>query len=197
MSTIRTFIALALPTEAKTALTNLQQQLKATLDGQAVRWTSPENMHLTLHFLGDISTDQVDKINLALQHSVKEQTAFSLSLAETGCFPNLRRPRIIWVGLRGVLEPLITLQGIVGEQLHTAIGFEPETRPYSPHLTIGRVKKNLPTVKLRQLGQQMGQFKIGHLADLPVTAISLMQSDLRPTGSIYTRLVEVPLLIDD
>lgn len=187
MTTIRSFIAIELSEAAQAALAALQQRLKDVVPPNTVRWMAPKNIHLTLHFLGDITSDDTAKVAEALQHSTQRHQPFSLRLEGLGCFPNPRRPRIVWVGVGGDRSSLVDLHTDLGRQLKV-IDFTPESRPYSPHLTVGRVKKGVPSGQLRRLGQALEQASVGHLATLPITEISLMQSDLKPSGPIYTPL---------
>ncbi len=193
MQTIRSFIAIELPDGTKMALSRLQNRFKPLILPNAVRWISSSNIHLTLHFLGDVPKSAIDKIVETLRQSAVTWSPFSLRLAGVGCFPNFYRPRIVWVRVEGETDPLIKLRQDVGERLK-AIDFIPETRPYSPHLTIGRVKEGLSPTQLSDLGQQIELLEVQQLAPLAVTAIYLIQSDLRSTGGpIYTPLAEVRL----
>jgi len=190
MKTVRTFIAIELSTEAQANITQLQSRLKGVSPPNTVRWTVPQNIHLTLHFLGDIAMDDLEEVARAVEATATGCPAFSLKLASLGCFPNTRRPRIVWVGVSGETDTLIKLHQTLGDQLRRRIGFQPESRPYSPHLTIGRVKRGIPPRKLDQLGQMLKQEipQVGQLAALPVTEIQLIQSDLKPDGPVYTPL---------
>lgn len=189
MTTIRAFIAIDLPVEARTALTDFQNRLKAIVPPNTVRWTGPQNIHLTLHFLGNIAANEVVKVIEVLESRSAAYPPFSLTLAGLGCFPNLRRPRIVWVGVEGDTASLVGLHHDVGQQLKV-IDFRPEARPYSPHLTLGRVNKGIPARRLQQLGEaiEREQPGTGPLARLTVTEINLMQSELKPGGPVYTRL---------
>ncbi len=190
MTTIRSFIAIDLSTEARAALSNLQNRLKSIVPPKSVRWTAPQNIHLTLHFLGDMATNDIAKVSDALGATASACQPFSLTLGRLGCFPNMRRPRIVWVGISGDTPALVTLHQDLGKGLKTAIGFNPEPRPYSPHLTIGRVAKGIRPRHLPQLSQALTQEQanIGQLVNLAVTKISLIKSELKPTGAIYTQL---------
>jgi 2'-5' RNA ligase len=194
MTTIRSFIAIELSDEVRAALADLQNRLKAVAPAQVVRWAAPESIHLTLHFLGDVAADNIEKITKLIQLAALPYPPFDLSVGGLGCFPNTRRPRIIWVGVSGQTETLLSLQQSLGEKLK-AIGFTPEARPYAPHLTVGRVKDGLPQRQLTQLGQMLEreQSQVGQLATLPVTEISLMKSELKPAGAVYTRLASAKL----
>jgi 2'-5' RNA ligase len=194
MPAIRTFIAVELTDAAHTILAEVQNRLKAAVPAHTVRWTAPENIHLTLHFLGDTPTDDIKKISDLMTEVAATCRPFSVNLGDLGCFPHTRRPRIVWVGVSGQLDQLVKLYDDLGRRLKT-IGFTPEARPFSPHLTIGRVKDGLPSPKLAQLGQTLerAQPNVGHLTTLAVAEISLMQSNLQPTGAVYTPLVHVRL----
>ncbi len=195
MTTIRAFIAIDLSAEARAAVADLQNRLKGRLVPRTVRWTAPPNMHLTLHFLGNVVPDSLEDIEAALARTAAVHAPFRLDLVGLGCFPNARRPRVVWVGIGGQTEALVAMQHTLGQQLKQATGFTPESRPYAPHLTIGRVKKGLPSRKLSQVGQLITQEqpRVKRLARLPVGNISLVQSDLTPTGPIYTTLARQSL----
>jgi 2'-5' RNA ligase len=192
MTTIRAFIAIELSDAARAAITDLQNRLKTVVPPRAVRWTAPQNIHLTLHFLGNITTGEVEKVTAALDAATTTGHPFSLDLSGLGCFPNSRRPRIVWVGVLGKTASLVALHRDLGDRLNKAIDFSPESRPYSPHLTIGRVKKGVRPRHLRQLGPvlEQEQARVGQLARLKVDEISLIKSELKPTGPVYTKLSE-------
>jgi 2'-5' RNA ligase len=192
--TIRAFIAIELSDEARAAVAKLQNRLKTLVPAQTVRWTAPENIHLTLHFLGNIEASQVDSVKQLLPLSGSACPAFSLSLSGLGCFPNTRRPRIVWTGVLGQTEALVKLYHDLGKRL-LAIGYTPEARPYAPHLTIGRVREGLPAQQLTRLGQilEREQNKVDELAELRVVEIALMQSDLKPGGPVYIQLAHASL----
>jgi 2'-5' RNA ligase len=189
MTTIRTFIAVELSDEARTALADLQKRLKDAVPPKTVRWTRPQNIHLTLHFLGDVAKSDITQVADALQQSTATYPPFLLRLSGLGCFPNMRRPRIVWAGVTGDTASLVKLHRDLGQRLQV-IDFKPDTRPYSPHLTIGRVKRGLPGPELVELGDRLEQVKseVAELAPLPVRQIGLIKSDLKPTGAVYTPL---------
>jgi 2'-5' RNA ligase len=193
--TVRSFIAIELSEESRTELARLQSRLKEASPPTAIRWTDPKNVHLTLHFLGDLAEDQLENVSRTVSDAAAPHTPFSLSLSSLGCFPNLRRARIVWVGITGDTDRLVALQSDLGDRLKKGIGFEPESRTYSPHLTIGRVKKGLTQNPLRELGQILEQQipRVGRLATLPVDYIHFIRSDLKPDGPVYTSLAKAPL----
>lgn len=195
MTTIRSFIAVELSDEARAALADLQDHLKRVAPAQTVRWTVPESIHLTLHFLGDVAPETIPKITSLLEQAAAVYPPFTLTLGGLGCFPNSRRPRIVWTGVFGQTDILVQLHGELGEKLKT-LGFTLDARPYSPHLTLGRVKDGIPQRQLAQLGQTLEQTQpaVGQLATLPVSEISLMKSDLKPAGAVYIRLALAKLV---
>lgn len=193
--TVRAFIAIELSEDARQGLAMLQDRLRGILPPDTVRWAAATNIHLTLHFLGDLRRNHLETVERILLDAAGRSSPFSLTLAGLGCFPNPRRPRIVWVGISGETEPLRLLHKRLGKDLKKSIGFHPEPRPFSPHLTIGRVKKALrtqPSVRLGSLLEQ--QFDtVGDLAVLKVDKILLIQSDLRPDGPVYTSLAQAEL----
>jgi 2'-5' RNA ligase len=192
---IRCFIAIELNQDAREQLSRIQKRLKASLPGHAVRWTPPANVHLTLHFLGDVQTDRIDLVGQILQNVGAVFSPFSLTLANLGTFPNTRRPRIVWVSVSGETERLVRLQTELGTELQKGIGFRPESRPYSPHLTIGRVKKDIAQERLHELGRHLeaAGSTVGHLTELRVERIHLIRSDLTPAGPIYSHIHDAVL----
>jgi len=189
-TTIRAFIAIELPGPVTAALLRLQNQLKKSVPIHAVRWVAPQNIHLTLHFLGDIAAGDVDKISAGIEAVAAPAAPFELSVGGLGCFPNLHRPRVVWVGLPEKHAALAALHQNLGRQLQAAINFSPETRPFAPHLTLGRVSDGGPPRDLRQLSATIEQHQraAGKLAELPVTAVSFIKSELRPSGAVYSLL---------
>jgi len=193
--TIRSFIAIQLTDEARGGLAQLQGELKNILPPNTVRWTSPKNIHLTLHFLGDVDKNQLETISRTVHELSHRHTALILDLVNLGCFPNTRRPRIVWVGLSGEIDALAHIQQELGKALQAAIGFQPESRKYSPHLTIGRVKKGVPQQQLHELGRALENeiSRVGRLSSLPVDFIHFIRSDLKPAGPIHTTLSKAHL----
>lgn len=183
--TIRSYISIELPDEVRTALATLQSRLKRAAPPQAVRWSSPDNIHLTLHFLGEVTPADFVKLDQALKGMPLPYLPFSLTISELGCFPNLRRPRVIWTGIQGDTRSLLRLHQEVEALLKETIGFKPEARPYSPHLTLGRVKP-ISSSQLAELSQalQQAQGKVDQVAILEVSEIHLMMSKLNQGRNI-------------
>jgi 2'-5' RNA ligase len=184
---IRSFIAIDLPEETRRALAEIQEQLKQS--GARVRWVNPGSIHLTLKFLGDIHPDQVDDIAAATARAVRSEPQLNLRAAGLGAFPNHRKPRVIWVGLRGEVERLVNIQAGLEKALEP-LGFALEGRGFRPHLTIGRVKDRH---RLQSLIDAMSTLELPEFNSFDADEIILYKSDLRPTGAIYTKLHRMPL----
>lgn len=192
MEKIRTFIAIELDESIQDGLTELQEQLKGKVPRDSVRWVRPDGIHLTLKFLGDVPVNQIEEITRALQKSCQGFAPFSLSCARLGCFPDLKRPRVVWVGIQEETGTLAQLQRAVEENV-APLGYSTEKREFSPHLTLGRIQKRVGSGDLRRLGELVGASEIGILGQMEVRSIHLMRSDLRPSGAVYTRLAEIEL----
>ncbi len=192
MERIRTFIAIELDESIKDELTKLQEQLKGKAPQGSVRWVRPGGIHLTLKFLGNVPADQIEEIARALQKSCQGFAPFSLSCGGLGCFPNLKRPRVVWVGIQEETGTLAQLHKAIEENV-APLGYPPEKRKFSPHLTLGRVQKRVGSGDRRRLGELVETLEIGTLGQMEVRSVNLMRSDLRPGGAVYTRLAEVKL----
>ncbi len=190
MPTIRTFIAIELTAPILASLGDLQSRMQRDLPPKLLRWVRPEGIHLTLVFLGDIPVEQVDPIAEALTEACAGHSPFTVSVAGMGCFPNVRRPRVAWVGVEEPSGALARLQHDI-EQALVPLGFRPEARAFSPHLTLGRVKGG-GRQALEALGAYVERAKV-HIGAMKVQAVHLIRSDLRPSGAVYTELTVVPL----
>jgi 2'-5' RNA ligase len=170
-----------LSSEIQYQLADIQNRLKNL--GANIKWVKPGNIHITLKFLGDVSENNISPICDALIDVVKDQKPFDLVLKDTGVFPHPGKPRVLWVGIGSGSESLRTLAKKIEDRLHN-LGFSKEKRPYSPHLTIGRVrspKNSKETVdKLLSISVRNDVFRINKIV--------LMKSDLHPTGAVYTAL---------
>jgi len=189
---IRSFVAVELNDAAREALGRLQGQLNQQVPPRTVRWTRPDSIHLTFQFLGDVPPEQVETLGKALQTACAGLPTFEMTLEGLGVFPNPKRPRIVWVGLSEASGVLRSLQQQVGQAL-APLGYPPEERSFKPHLTIGRVMRDAAQRDQQSLGELVGKVEVGRLAQVSVDHVSLMKSDLRPGGSVYTPQVTVTL----
>ena len=175
---IRAFIAIDLPQNLKTELAQTGKRLARQLPDGSVRWVKPERMHLTLRFLGDTAVTQLPAIATQLDELAAHHTPFNLHLDKLGCFPNRKRPRVIWAGMAGNTNALLAFKQDLDERL-ASLGWEEEGRPYQAHLTLGRVK-NSRAVSQVKWGVEMEKAGMG------VTAVHLIESQLQRNGPIYT-----------
>lgn len=165
----------------------VQEDLKSS--GADVRWVSPEKIHLTLKFFGNIEEKEVDLLVRSIEEPVRERAPFSLSVRGTGAFPSLKNPRVIWVGLVDGEQAVIPFQKQL-EACFRKIGFEPEDRPFQPHLTLGRAKSSRGK---EELLRRIEKHREEALGEFEVKRLVLFRSDLRPSGPIYTALRYLPL----
>jgi 2'-5' RNA ligase len=192
MEQVRTFIAIELDEKIKAGLTDLQGQLKAKVPQGSVRWVGPEGIHLTLQFLGNVPANRIEQIERAIAQACAGFPSFSFSVGGLGCFPDARRPRVVWVGVQEEAGTLKRLQKAVEDGMEK-LGFAPEGRGFQAHLTLGRTQRRASSGDVRRLGQVVEETNIGELGRMEARAVSLIKSDLRPTGAVYTRLAEVKL----
>lgn len=188
---VRAFIAIELPDWLKTELSTLPQRLG--VDRLTwLRWVSPESVHLTLKFLGDVSVDKIGEITDAIRDASAGISHFELRAQGLGVFPNLKRINVVWMGLAGRLETIIQLQQQIEENL-TILGFPAEEHQFTPHLTLARVRFQPPPAELQQFSQLLSGTSFEYPTPMSVNKISLMRSQLSPRGAIYSKLIEIPL----
>ena len=190
MSLLRTFIALEIPHELQQLIHKETAHLRNRI-GTLVRWVPPGNMHLTLKFLGNISPANVDILTQMMRAEADSCQPFVMQVGGLASFPSPKRPRVIYIGLQAPAE-LETLQhGIEGAT--TRLGYESEERGFSPHLTIGRVRQNISASDQQKIRRALEETQIDSLGTARVDSVHLYNSDLKPTGSVYTRLFSAPL----
>jgi len=192
MPTVRSFVAVDLGAAVKSRLSEVQRQLKATVPSGSVRWVQPDSVHLTLKFLGDVPAERVDEIAAALRQTCEPLLPLSFAVGGAGCFPDLRRPNVVWIGVDDPTRHLLALQQAVEKALNP-LGFPPESRPFKPHLTLGRTQRSAPGADLRAVGDRVGALNVGALGQVEVREILLMRSDLSPGGARYTPLARISL----
>jgi len=191
MEQVRSFIAIELPDELKLGLTQLQARLK--LGKQPwVKWVDPYSIHLTLKFLGSIAVDRIGEITRAMEEAAQGIPPFHLEVKDLGVFPNLRRVQVAWVGISGEVDKLGQLQQGIESNL-ARLGFAPESRPFTPHLTLARLRDRASLEERQRFGQLIVGTKFEAVYAIEVDAISLMRSQLTSEGAIYSRISSVGL----
>jgi 2'-5' RNA ligase len=151
----------------------------------------PESLHLTLKFLGEIDEESVPDVLVALRIAAQRHGAFSLGVQGIGVFPDARGPKVVWAGLSGDVDTLTALALAVEEALIPA-GIPPEGRPFTPHLTIARIKDGAREIGKALTANGFLESRL-EMGSMNVHEVVLMKSDLKPSGSVYTRLDTVPL----
>lgn len=184
----RAFIAVPLPEEVKKFLTDLQIHLKDS--GIKASWPKPENMHLTLKFLGNIDVHTFEAVKACMSRAAGQTPVHTLSASGIGVFPSVKKTRVIWAGTRGQTDILETLVKELDAILFKELAVKKEEKRYSPHLTIARIKRPIPPKTAIKLLQK---FKDFHSSDFIVNQIKLFQSRLAPTGAVHTQLFSASL----
>lgn len=184
---MRTFIAVELTEEFKKKIEELQTPLKRI--NADVSWVKPGNVHATLKFLGEVPEDKIERVFEGTEKALERMRGFKLSLKDLGCFPNLRRPRVVWIGVEKGKEELALMAKKIEQEMEN-IGYPKENREFSPHLTIGRVKSPKNIEKLAE------QIKITNFqtGEIDIKEVVVMRSQLNPAGAIYTPLNKIALL---
>jgi 2'-5' RNA ligase len=192
MEMIRAFIAVPLPSTLLDALANLQRRLKRQVPDRSVRWVRPEGIHLTLKFLGDTPVDKLPEIKQALAAVARHAPSCVFTVGGLGCFPNPRRPRVVWVGVQEPSGRLAAVQDAI-EEVMAPLGYEPEGRGFTPHLTLGRIGRRASRDDAARVGEVVASTDVGELAEVAAAQVDLIRSVLKPSGAEYTTLAEFPL----
>lgn len=183
MERLRLFIAIELSSDITKQISAIQEEFKK--NDYDVKWVKPKNLHLTLRFLGSTDASILTPLIKDLEDIVGSNPSFELIFGKTGAFPNLRSPRILWIGTLKGGEEVTVLAGKINNLVETKFNFPAEKRPFSSHLTFGRVK----TLKNKeQLVNQLASYQNIEIGALAVKYISLVQSKLTPEGPVYSDL---------
>ncbi len=185
---LRTFIAIDPGKSIRDKIVALQDALAHT--GVEVKWVEPENLHVTMLFLGEVFDTELAKLCKIVADTVEAHQAFSMSVQTAGCFPNPRRPRVLWVGLGQGAQEVCTIHDALEGPLLEMGCYRREDRRYTPHITLGRVKSDRPTDRLAAALAQHAAWQGG---EVTVRDIHVMSSELTPQGPIYTVLSRAKL----
>jgi len=188
---IRSFIAIELPEEVREGLSGLRNAINRD-EHRFVKWVSPDGIHLTLKFLGNITAKRVTEITEAIEEATREISPFHLEISGLGAFPSLKHTRVFWVGISGEVDTLSKLQQNIDSALAVS-GFVKEERPFVPHLTLARIRPGASPLERRNFGELVDSTIFEDKYHIQVEAVSLMRSQLTPAGAVYTRLSAVGL----
>ncbi len=191
MEQVRSFIAIKLPDELKLGLVQLQARLKLGKP-PPVKWVDPHGIHLTLKFLGNVTVDKLGDITKAIEEAARGISPFHLEVKDLGVFPNLRRVQVAWVGMSGQVDRLCQLQQRIESEL-APLGFAPESRRFTPHLTLARLRDRASPDERQRFGQLIANTRFETAFTFEVDAVSLMRSQLTREGAIYSRISSVGL----
>ena len=189
IASVRLFIAVHLDPATREALAAASEALRAPAAGLPVAWVAPENFHVTLKFLGGVDEAKVPALIEALHSAVARERGFGFQVGGLGAFPSPTRPRVLWAGVAVGAEPLGALAQSVDEAT-AAVGFPREARPFSPHITLGRVRDSRHAPALAEALEGIGTRQFGTVT---IEHVALMRSDLSPRGARYTTLAAAPL----
>ncbi len=192
MDAIRAFIAIELPAPILVEIDRIEARLKPQMPPDTLRWVKADSIHLTLKFLGQVPSDQLSLITSALRAVAAAHAPFTLEVTGAGCFPNLHRPRVVWVGVEEGEHRLHALQRAV-ENAISPLGYPTEQREFTPHLTLGRLARDVRQTDQKKIGEAVQAAHVGSLGRWEVREVALIKSDLKPNGAEYTVLAHAPL----
>lgn len=189
-NTVRLFIACEVPEDVQATIGEIINELHEGADG-AVRWAKPSGVHVTLKFLGEVPQKKLPGIKMALGEAVMRHSPFNLELGPMGLFGGREGLRVMWVGIAGDVLRLEALVRDVNLAL-SVVGFEPERRPFRPHLTLGRVRDEVSTRQRAEIEVATGRIDVPAVP-WRTSQISLMRSRITPQGASYDVVATFPL----
>jgi len=184
--TIRCFISVKLPDDVRRSMADLIAELKKA--GPDVSWVPAGNIHLTLKFLGNTNDSLIPMIKERITKKLSHYNAFYIKIVGVGCFPSEKRPRVLWIGIERS-DLLNSIQKDMEAEVEE-LGFAPEDRPFSPHLTFGRVRSQKG---IAEMLRRFTEFRTADFGLVEVKSIHIMKSDLKPTGAEHTSIAEIPI----
>jgi 2'-5' RNA ligase len=189
LTTTRAFVAVELPSAIQQSIFQQTARLRQSLGEDLVRWVPVENMHLTLKFLGDVPANHLDFLRQSLVQIAATSVSFDLQVDGLGAFPNLKQPRVIWIGVQAGSE-LQNIQQKIESALHR-LGYKKEERAFSPHLTLGRIRPGISPADSVKIRDALQAIQLGRIGTARVNSVHLYKSDLSPAGSQHTKLFSV------
>lgn len=183
---IRAFIAVELPDDLKLLLREFENRFKLS-KFRCAKWVAPESIHLTLKFLGNVSSRLLDEVIRSVKIEVESSRPFILTVGESGCFPNIKRPKVFWLGLTGDTDKLVDLQSRI-DGATAKLGFARESRSFTAHLTLARLREDCSILERNQFAEAVKGANLETDYSMRICSISLIRSHLKPGGAVYTRL---------
>ena len=188
---MRTFIAIKFPPDILTKIDQITSFLTQQTSQAHLKWVKPDNLHLTIKFIGEIHNDTLNSIKEIISETLKRSTTFDISIKGLGMFPNQNQPRVVWLGILNS-QPLSEIHSMLDQALQ-AVNILSSSQKYSPHLTIARIHRQATPEDARKIGQILANYQVHSLGTFTIDKIHLYRSDLRPEGPLYTPLMIVPL----
>ena len=189
---VRLFVACEVPDDVKRDIGEVIESLRSR-SGAAVRWIKSDGVHVTLKFLGEVPVKKLPAVKLAIQEAVVGHSPFELEFSNIGTFGGREGLRIMWIGVAGDVLRLEALVRAVNAAL-AVVGFEPERRPFRPHLTLGRVRDEIPTRQRAEIEVHVGKTPVPSTS-WRTSQVSLMRSRLTAQGAMYEVLATFPLRV--
>lgn len=198
---LRLFVAFELEPEVRAAVESAARELRRAVSdrlkaggaaGNPLKWVAAENLHLTLKFLGEVPMHVMADIDAALRQAAARGAPTGFTVGGAGAFPTTGKPRVLWLGVETDERAVKRLIGALDDAL-APIGFARETRPFSAHLTVARVRDATPAEEVRLIGEAVQRRRVGELGRQEANRLALIRSELFPTGPRYTRLAEYEL----
>jgi len=188
---MRTFVAIDFSPQIRGKIGEIIEYFKTQTPDYALKWVEPQNLHMTIKFLGEVSEGHLRTIKDVLSDTLEGRSAFEIEVTGMGMYPSGQKPRVIWLGVEGS-ETLKDIHKSLDQALQKA-SIPPDKRGLSPHLTIARVRRNVETLIVQDIGKTLSQFKIDSLGKCTIDRIVLYKSTLTPSGPIYDPLLSIPL----
>lgn len=191
MGALRTFIAADIPPLIKKSIQVQVDNLRKFIGDSSVRWVPVDHIHLTLKFLGDTLPSNLDLLKQTIRTQANSFSKIDITIGGLGSFPNSKRARVLLIGIQAPAA-LEALQRDI-DSACAEVGYQPETRPFSPHLTLGRIRRGISPSDQRKIHRALTEVKIDSLGTTRVDYIHLYKSELTPAGARYTKLFSAPL----
>jgi len=188
---VRTFIAVDFPPFMLERIAEITGFFKTLTSEKDLKWVETKNLHLTIKFLGEIDEQKAVQVKRTLPDALKDQHSFEIEISGLGMYPNRNKPRVIWLGITGA-DPLADIYDVMNSKL-AKLEIQPEHRPFSPHLTIARIRKNTDYTTAQQIGKVLSKYQVDPLGTVTIAQVHFYQSVLTPSGPIYTRLHSIDL----